>query len=173
MKKSALPASPLGCPTKITKMSTESAASTAKKMAPADQEKAPAAKKSVRVAVGVIENPQGEIFICRRHANQHQAHKWEFPGGKVESGETEEQALARELAEEVGITVLACEPFMQIEHDYGDKHVTLAIHKVTGFSGEPHGLEGQPCRWVAVSELEQYDFPEANGPIVDKLKTQT
>ena len=163
MKKSALLASPLGCPTKIMKMSTESAASTAKKMAPA-------AKKSVRVAVGVIENTQGEIFICRRHANQHQAHKWEFPGGKVESGETEEQALARELAEEVGITVLACEPFMQIEHDYGDKQVTLAIHKVTGFSGEPHGLEGQPCRWVAVSELEQYDFPEANGPIVAKLR---
>ncbi|MBU3825779.1 MAG: 8-oxo-dGTP diphosphatase MutT [Candidatus Oceanisphaera merdipullorum] len=131
---------------------------------------APAAKKSVRVAVGVIENTQGEIFICRRHANQHQAHKWEFPGGKVESGETEEQALARELAEEVGITVLASEPFMQIEHDYGDKQVTLAIHKVTGFSGEPHGLEGQPCRWVAVSELEQYDFPEANGPIVAKLR---
>ncbi|MGO4998003.1 8-oxo-dGTP diphosphatase MutT [Oceanisphaera sp. W20_SRM_FM3] len=130
----------------------------------------PAVKKSILVAVGVIENAQGEIFICRRNANQHQANKWEFPGGKVEAGETVAQALARELAEEVGISVLACEPFMQIEHDYGDKHVTLAIRKVTAFSGEPHGLEGQPSRWVAVSELEQYDFPEANGPIVAKLR---
>ncbi|ART83952.1 8-oxo-dGTP diphosphatase [Oceanisphaera profunda] len=127
------------------------------------------AKKSVLVAVGVIENAQGEIFICQRNSNQHQANKWEFPGGKVETGETVAQALARELAEEVGITVLACEPFMQIEHDYGDKHVTLAIRKVTAFNGEPSGLEGQPSRWVAIRELEQYDFPEANGPIVEKL----
>lgn len=131
---------------------------------------APAAIKSVLVAVGVIENGQGEIFVCQRNANQHQANKWEFPGGKVETGETVAQALARELAEEVGIEVLACEPFMQIEHDYGDKHVTLAIHKITAFSGEPSGLEGQSSRWVAISELASYDFPEANGPIVAELQ---
>ncbi|WP_319783264.1 8-oxo-dGTP diphosphatase MutT [Oceanisphaera sp. IT1-181] len=129
-------------------------------------------KNSVWVAVGVIENKQGEIFICRRGASQHQADKWEFPGGKVETGETVAQALARELAEEVGITVLACEPLMQIEHDYGDKHVTLAIRKVTAFSGEPSGLEGQPSRWVPISELSQYDFPAANSSIVDMLQTE-
>lgn len=134
-----------------------------------DQTSSLAAQKKVRVAVGVIENSQGEIFICRRGADQHQANKWEFPGGKVETGETITQALARELAEEIGIEVHACQPFMQIEHDYGDKHVTLAIRKVTAFSGEPSGLEGQPSRWVPVSELNQYDFPAANGPIVDKL----
>ena len=128
-----------------------------------------ATKKSVLVAVGVIENAQGEIFICQRNAQQHQANKWEFPGGKVETGETVAQALARELAEEVGITVQACEPLMQIEHDYGDKQVVLAIRKVTAFTGEPHGLEGQPSRWVPVDELSQYDFPDANGPIVEKL----
>lgn len=134
-----------------------------------DQTSSLAAQKKVLVAVGVIENSQGEIFICRRGAGQHQADKWEFPGGKVETGETITQALARELAEEIGIEVHACQPFMQIEHDYGDKHVTLAIRKVTAFSGEPSGLEGQPSRWVPVSELNQYDFPAANGPIVDKL----
>ncbi|MFP2768726.1 8-oxo-dGTP diphosphatase MutT [Oceanisphaera sp. KMM 10153] len=131
------------------------------------------AKKSVLVAVGVIENTDGEIFICRRGASQHQAHKWEFPGGKVEAGETVAQALARELEEEVGIRVTDCRPFMRIEHDYGDKQVTLDIHKVTAFSGEPHGLEGQPSRWVPVSELHSYDFPAANSPIVDKLQTET
>ena len=129
-------------------------------------------KKSVLVAVGVIENKQGEIFICRRGASQHQADKWEFPGGKVETGETITRALARELAEEVGIVVQACQPFMQIEHDYGDKHVTLAIRKVTAYSGEPGGLEGQPSRWVPISELSQYDFPAANSSIVDKLQTE-
>ncbi|MBO1518202.1 8-oxo-dGTP diphosphatase MutT [Oceanisphaera pacifica] len=126
-------------------------------------------KKTVLVAVGVIENATGDIFICRRGASQHQANKWEFPGGKVEAGETVEQALTRELAEEVGITVERCQPLMQLEHDYGDKQVKLAIHKVTAFSGEPRGLEGQPSRWVPVSKLAQYDFPEANGPIVEKL----
>lgn len=136
---------------------------------PAANPLVPEATKSVLVAVGVIENARGEIFICRRGASQHQAYKWEFPGGKVETGETVPQALARELAEEVGIIVESCQPLLQIEHDYGDKQVTLAIRKVTAFSGEPRGLEGQPCRWVAVSELSQYDFPEANSPIVEKL----
>lgn len=128
-------------------------------------------KKSVLVAVGVIENTEGEIFICRRGASQHQANKWEFPGGKVEAGETVAQALARELAEEIGIRVTDCHSFMRIEHDYGDKRVILDIRKVTAFSGEPRGLEGQPSCWVPVGELHQYDFPAANSPIVVKLQT--
>ncbi|MBM7455343.1 8-oxo-dGTP diphosphatase [Oceanisphaera litoralis] len=131
-----------------------------------------ALKKSVLVAVGVIENTAGEIFICRRGAGQHQANKWEFPGGKVEAGETVAQALARELEEEIGIHVTECHSLMRIEHDYGDKQVILDIRKVTAFSGEPRGLEGQPSRWVPVSELHQYDFPAANSPIVDKLQTE-
>lgn len=127
-------------------------------------------KKSVLVAVGVIENATGEIFICRRGESQHQAFKWEFPGGKVEAGETVPQALARELEEEIGITVTACAPFMRIDHDYGDKCVTLDIRKVTAFTGEPHGREGQPSRWVPVSELHTYEFPAANRPIVEQLQ---
>ncbi|WP_346351552.1 8-oxo-dGTP diphosphatase MutT [Oceanimonas sp. AH20CE76] len=127
-------------------------------------------KKSVLVAVGVIENAAGEIFVCRRGESQHQAFKWEFPGGKVEAGETVPQALARELEEEIGIRVTVCEPLMRIEHDYGDKQVTLDIRRVTAFTGEPHGREGQPSRWVSVSELHSYDFPAANSPIVAKLQ---
>ncbi|OYD25520.1 8-oxo-dGTP diphosphatase MutT [Oceanimonas baumannii] len=127
-------------------------------------------KKAVLVAVGVIENAAGDIFVCRRGESQHQAFKWEFPGGKVEDGETVPQALARELEEEIGIQVSDCAPFMRIEHDYGDKQVTLDIRKVTAFTGEPHGREGQPSRWVPVSELSGYDFPAANSPIVAKLQ---
>ncbi|WP_107850805.1 8-oxo-dGTP diphosphatase MutT [Oceanimonas marisflavi] len=130
-------------------------------------------KKSVLVAVGVIENAAGEIFVCRRGESQHQAFKWEFPGGKVESGETVAQALARELEEEIGIQVTRCAPFMRIEHDYGDKQVTLDIRKVSAFTGEPHGREGQPSRWVPVPELHHYDFPAANSPIVEKLQNNS
>lgn len=129
-------------------------------------------KKSVLVAVGVIENGAGDIFICRRGESQHQACKWEFPGGKVEAGETVPQALARELEEEIGIWVASCQPFMRIEHDYGDKQVILDIRKVTAFEGEAHGREGQPSRWVPIPELHRYDFPAANAPIVHKLQLE-
>lgn len=127
-------------------------------------------KQTVLVAVGVIENGAGDIFICRRGESQHQAFKWEFPGGKVETGETVPQALARELEEEIGIRVSACAPFIRIEHDYGDKQVILDIRKVTAFEGEAHGREGQPSRWVPRAELHRYDFPAANGAIVRKLQ---
>ncbi len=122
-------------------------------------------KKRLWVAVGVIENEQDQIFICQRAARQHQAGKWEFPGGKVEEGETLQQALKRELFEEIGIEVEACEPLLKIEHDYADKAVLLDVWRVTAFSGSPYGKEGQPGLWVARPDLVNYDFPEANQPI--------
>ena len=126
-------------------------------------------KKRVHVAVGVIEDGRGAIFISRRHAAQHQAGKWEFPGGKVEAGEGVEQALARELFEELGIQVTRCQPLMEIEHDYSDKQVRLDVWRVTGFVGEPWGKEGQTALWVPVSELAGYEFPEANTPIMQRI----
>ncbi|WP_102797235.1 8-oxo-dGTP diphosphatase MutT [Bowmanella denitrificans] len=124
--------------------------------------------KVVHVAVGVILRQQ-QVFITLRDPSLHQGGKWEFPGGKVEAGETVTQALIRELQEEVGIEVSSSQPFMLIEHDYGDKQVKLDIHLVSDFRGEPHGLEGQQGRWVDVSELDTYQFPEANMPILNKL----
>ena len=126
--------------------------------------------KLIHVAAAVIRNGRGQILIARRPDDKHQGGLWEFPGGKVEAGETVPQALARELEEEIGITVTACAPFMRIDHDYGDKRVTLDIRKVTAFTGEPHGREGQPSRWVPVSELHTYEFPAANRPIVEQLQ---
>lgn len=126
-------------------------------------------KKRIRVAVGVIENNQDEIFICQRTGGQHQAGKWEYPGGKVEAGETTPQALARELAEEIGIAVEQCVPLLQIEHDYPDKSVLLDVWRVTAFAGAPYGREGQPARWVARHALLEFEFPEANLPITEKV----
>jgi len=122
----------------------------------------------VHVAVGVIKK-NNAIFICKRADEQHQGGLWEFPGGKVEAGESVFVALKRELIEEVGLTIHSSSQLMVIEHDYGDKCVKLDVHIVSNFSGEAHGAEGQPSEWVAISELENYDFPEANAEIIEKL----
>lgn len=129
----------------------------------------------IHVAVGVIENARGEIFIAKRSDEAHQGGLWEFPGGKVEAGETIVQALDRELFEELGIRVQGCEPLIEIFHDYsckesGNKHVRLEIRRVINFSGEPHGKEGQPVCWVAKSELDNFQFPAANKPVIAALK---
>ncbi|MDF2178423.1 8-oxo-dGTP diphosphatase MutT [Aliiglaciecola sp. CAU 1673] len=124
--------------------------------------------KVVHVAVGIIQRAD-QIFITRRPDNLHQGGKWEFPGGKVEAGETVQEALTRELHEEVAIDVTNSRPFMLIEHDYGDKKVKLDIHLVMSFTGEPHGKEGQESRWVAIEDLSGYEFPEANKAIVAQL----
>ena len=119
----------------------------------------------VHVAVGVILDRENRGLITRRHDNAHQGGLWEFPGGKVETGESVADALGRELREELGITVSELEPLLEVRHDYGDKSVFLDVHTVRGFSGEARGLEGQPLRWVSASALPQYEFPEANVPI--------
>ena len=125
--------------------------------------------KHIHVAVGVITNPQKQILIAKRAANAHQGGLWEFPGGKVEAGEAVTDALARELFEELAIKPTACRFFMDIVHDYPDKTVRLDIWTVSEFTGEPSGAEGQVIRWVALSELADYEFPKANVAIIDKL----
>ncbi len=126
-------------------------------------------KKVVDVAVGVIKRGE-QVFICKRHQNQHQGGKWEFPGGKIESGEGVGDALARELFEEVGIQVSCSFPLMEINHDYSDKSVSLKIHIVEEFSGEPTGQEGQLGQWVNITQLQRFEFPEANKPIYKRLQ---
>ncbi len=121
---------------------------------------------ALHVAVGVIRNTRSEILIALRHEHLHQGGLWEFPGGKVEPGETVEQALKRELFEELSIDVEHSTPLIKIRHDYGDKRVLLNVWRVDAYSGSPHGGENQPIRWVTADELQQYDFPAANRPII-------
>lgn len=120
----------------------------------------------VHVAVGVIRNRHGQILISRRHPDSHQGDLWEFPGGKVESGETVQQALARELREELGIDIGPCGALIEIAHDYADKSVLLDVWLIESFTGEPIGLEGQALAWCPPEQLDQYEFPAANAPIV-------
>lgn len=124
--------------------------------------------KIIEVAVGVIKKGN-EIYISKRADDLHQGGKWEFPGGKRESNETIEQALVRELYEEVGIQVTQQSPFMLIEHDYGDKKVCLDVRLVEGFEGKASHQEGQQSQWVKIADLSQFTFPEANKVIIDKL----
>jgi len=126
--------------------------------------------KQVLVAAGVIFNPKGELLIAKRSNHQHQGGLWEFPGGKIETGETAQHALARELFEEVGISVSASEPLIRIAHDYADKSVVLDVWVITAFEGTAQGKEGQEVRWIDPQEMDQFDFPAANASIVSAIK---
>ena len=121
---------------------------------------------TVHVAAAVVVNSHDEILIARRAVDAHQGGLWEFPGGKVEEGESVEQALARELLEETGICVEQARPLIRVHHDYADKSVLLDVWRVETFSGEAHGREGQPVKWLKPEQLTDYTFPDANLPII-------
>ncbi|MDT8404332.1 Nudix family hydrolase [Sulfuriflexus sp.] len=120
----------------------------------------------VHVAAAVVVNQSEEVLIAKRPAEVHQGGLWEFPGGKLEAGETVEQALARELLEETGIHVERARPLIRVHYDYGDKSVLLDVWRVEAFRGEAHGREGQPVMWVRPEQFASYTFPAANRPIL-------
>jgi len=120
------------------------------------------------VAAGVILRGR-QVLIARRHQQAHQGGLWEFPGGKLEEGESVPEALTRELKEEIGIAVETAEPLLQISHDYSDKQVLLDFWTVSAFSGEPEGREGQSLEWCKLERLREREFPAANVPVVDRL----
>ncbi len=124
----------------------------------------------VHVVVGVIINIDNQILIAKRANHQHQGDKWEFPGGKVEKAETPQQALQRELKEELGIDIQSAKQFTKIKHQYSDKAVLLDVYEVRDWKGEAQSREGQPLRWVDRSDLKHYDFPAANAEILSSLE---
>lgn len=123
----------------------------------------------MHVAIGIITNGKTEVLIAKRPPGTYKSGLWEFPGGKVEANETAFQALQRELKEEVGIDVLAAEAWLQFPHHYGDREVLLDVWKVTQFSSEPRGCEGQEIQWVAMDALTQFNFPDGNRRILERL----
>ncbi len=127
--------------------------------------------RDVHVAVGVIVR-DGRVLIARRPDHVHQGGLLEFPGGKVEPGETVQQALVRELAEETALEVpeQSLEPLIGIRHDYGDKRVFLDVWRSVDARGEAIGREGQPVDWLPPEALRDEDFPAANRPIIRALR---
>lgn len=126
--------------------------------------------KRIHIVAGIIFNQdKSQVFITKRPDDKHKGGFWEFPGGKVEQGETIEQAMIRELEEEIGIVTTEQQLFEHLEFDYVDKALKFDFITVTQFEGEPYGKEGQQGQWVAVSALNDYSFPEANVPIVERV----
>jgi 8-oxo-dGTP diphosphatase len=126
--------------------------------------------KQIEVAVAILLSEENKVLTSWRQPHQHQGGLWEFPGGKREPDETMLDALKREIDEELGVRVEQAEPFVRIDHDYGDKQVSLDVWLVSHFTGEPCGREGQPLRWQAVNDLQVDDFPAANAAIIEALK---
>ena len=124
----------------------------------------------IDVAVGVVRDKAGRILIAKRKDNAHQGGLWEFPGGKFESAEDSRLALNRELYEELNIKPRSSSPLININFNYPECRVHLHVREVHDFDGEPFGREGQVCKWVAVEELNEYEFPEANQAILSAVK---
>jgi len=126
--------------------------------------------KRIHVAAAAVSDARGRVLIAQRPAHVHQGGLWEFPGGKLEPGESARQALTRELREELGIEVGSARPLIQVRHDYPDKAVLLDVWRVDDYAGVPVGREGQPLEWVTHSDLGNFAFPAANRPIVRALQ---
>lgn len=137
-----------------------------------DPKQAPSvsAAGEIHVVAGALVDVSGQVLLAKRPDHTHQGGLWEFPGGKLEAGESVEEGLFRELHEELGIAVERHRPLIRVRHDYPDRSVLLDIHRIDRWAGEPHGREGQPVAWVAVDALGDYPMPPADAPIVRALQ---
>ncbi|MDF7671285.1 8-oxo-dGTP diphosphatase MutT [Orbaceae bacterium ESL0721] len=133
--------------------------------------------KHIEIAVGIIRSQEGKIFITQRGEASHLAGFWEFPGGKIEAGETPYQTLQREIAEEVDIHIHQSQFLKRVEHCYkdpsdGDRYIIIYAYLVEEWDGVPFAKEGQPSRWVDQNDLNADEFPDANRSIIEMLKNR-
>ncbi|CAG2152748.1 NUDIX domain-containing protein [Cupriavidus numazuensis] len=125
-------------------------------------------RKVTEVAVGVLVQPDGRFLLAQRPGGKPYEGYWEFPGGKLEPGETVEAALARELHEELGLDITECVRWHVLEHDYPHAYVRLHFCKVTAWRGDPVGREGQAFSWQTVPVTVEPLLP-ATIPVVEWL----
>lgn len=128
------------------------------------------AKKVVEVVAALIWR-RDKFLICQRLANKVRGLLWEFVGGKVKEGETKEQALKRECREELAISVVPKNLFMEVKHEYSDIIVHLSVFNCTISHGEPKLLEHNDMKWITVKEIDNFDFCSADKQILEKIKT--
>ena len=126
-------------------------------------------KPAINVVAGAVVSAEGQILIAQRPIGKHMAGGWEFPGGKIDNGETPLAALRRELWEELGIVVNAAEHLASCSHEYPDRTVSLELWLVTEFTGAPQPLDQQALRWVAVDQLKDADLLPADQPLIAAL----
>ena len=126
--------------------------------------------KQITTVAGVIKNEKGEILCTLRDQGKYEyvSFKWEFPGGKVEGGETQQQTLARELQEELEIEVEIGDFFYQVEHDYPDFHLSMAVYECKLLSAEMKMNVHKGIKWLKPSELMTLDWAAADIPVAEK-----
>jgi 8-oxo-dGTP diphosphatase len=124
----------------------------------------------IHVVAGVIRDPCGRVLLARRTEGRDLAGLWEFPGGKVEPGESPERALQRELHEELGIRASVGTPLICVPQQYPDKRLVLDVREVHAYEGTPKGLDGQALIWAPPHLLASYPMPPADRPVVAALR---
>lgn len=127
--------------------------------------------KTVLVVAAALVDDDGRVLIAQRPEGKSLADLWEFPGGKVEDGETPEAAMIRELNEELGITVKqAClAPFVFASHTYENFHLLMPLYLIRRWDGQPTALEHQAIKWVRPKDMRDYPMPPADDPLVAYL----
>jgi 8-oxo-dGTP diphosphatase len=123
-----------------------------------------------RIGVAVIWNQSGQILIDKRKAGGTMGGLWEFPGGKIEPGETVAECIVREIREELAIEIAVGEQLISIEHTYPTFQLTLIVHHCQHISGVPQPIESDEIRWVNISDLPSYQFPAANLAIIQAIQ---
>jgi 8-oxo-dGTP diphosphatase len=123
----------------------------------------------ILVVAAALYDDSGRVLIAERPPGKHMAGRWEFPGGKVNPDESEADALARELREELGLEVLRSRPFMRLRHSYSDRDIELSMWIVEEFRGHPRSLDGQRLKFVQPERLAEEDILEADQPFIEAL----
>jgi len=124
----------------------------------------------IKVVIATIYNANKQILITKRGYNRPHPGKWELPGGKIATNEKPQEALSREINEELGIHIIHADFFTNLKFSYPDKKVELMVYKVNEYRGKPTCCEDQlELKWVDPEELILYEFLEANYPIIDKI----
>jgi len=126
----------------------------------------------IEVAAAIIENEQGQILIARRTKGKSQEGLWEFPGGKLEEGESAEACLRRELMEEMKIEIEPYACFGVNEHDYGTARIRLTAYRAVFVQGAIRLTDHDAYRWVERSELDRFAFAPADVPFVEQLRKE-
>ena len=126
----------------------------------------------IHVVAAILWHPErsDRFLIAQRQKGKHLEDYWEFPGGKLEAGETPWPALKREIVEEIGVDLIDGSPFIRVYHRYPERNVLLDTWLVQGFHGEVTACEQQALKWIAVDEIENYRFPPADLPILDLIR---
>lgn len=124
----------------------------------------------VQVVAGILRDDDACVLIAERLGDSAFVDLWEFPGGKIEAGEAPEEALRRELKEELGIEIVSFAHFQCIRHDYADRQVLIDFFLVSQWLGQPLGLQGQGLRWIPIEQLQEEVLLPADGPVVSALQ---